>query len=40
MFGMTQFAEFAIVETECPDDVKNEEKLSCKQKCPGEAVSV
>lgn len=35
---MTQFAEFALVETECPDNVKNEEKSACKQKCPNEAV--
>ncbi|KAF4083285.1 hypothetical protein AMELA_G00138190 [Ameiurus melas] len=36
-FGMSHFAEFAIVETECSDNVKNEEKPSCKQKCPNEA---
>ncbi|KAG7327877.1 hypothetical protein KOW79_009483 [Hemibagrus wyckioides] len=35
MFGMSHFAEFAIVETECGDDVK--EKTACKQKCPSEA---
>lgn len=37
-FGMSNFAEFAIVETECSDNVKNEEKPACKQKCPNEAV--
>lgn len=35
---MSHFAEFAIVETECSDNVKNEEKPACKRKCPSEAV--
>ncbi|XP_062869356.1 alpha-2-HS-glycoprotein 1 [Trichomycterus rosablanca] len=36
MFGMSYFAEFAIVETECSDKPTEEEKPACKPKCPHE----
>lgn len=38
MFGMSNFAEFAIVETECSNSVKNEEKSACREKCSNETV--
>ncbi|KAG9266458.1 alpha-2-HS-glycoprotein 1 [Astyanax mexicanus] len=36
MFGQTYFAEFALVETECSDQTKPEEKPACKPKCSQE----